>query len=512
MDVSKLSNEDLLALHNKQYDKLSNEGLMALHGQSQPKAPEPQAGVAQNSPGLIEKGLSLIPGMKERYDKIHAFRDTPEYKSEHPSPVTGMEDPVYQYGVGLAGPESLASMFKSVGKFFAPAAQRSEVLSKVKNVGELEPYVQGKINEASEMFNKKQIGPRMLEQNARAENQIVPIDVSKIRGIHPEVDQILAQAEEASLKQPYSAGADNLSLSSSEGGGLTSKPFPEIPSKTHGPGEDFYNQIGNAEFKGIPEKVNLPDTMYPKSSSWSPSVKSNYNKSGVSNQTPIKSNTDMYPKSSNWEPSSKTPYSSLGSKPASSIEKSQMYSSESPEAVINLPMKEVLDIRRKLNSVTPRFDDPTFKDKVLNAGNYVRGSLSKVDPSIEPLSKELQDAYAVQKQALGNANRNPVTSIVQNQGATGLAKRSRLARFDEQAGSDLSTLGKNIKTANDRSRPLSLTDLFSIQGPKQIANKLSAPVLNAYDEFALKQLLAPKASGAQKLRGFGQKSSIVDGE
>lgn len=41
MDLSKLSNEDLIALHSKQYDKLSDEGLKSLHSQ---KSDSAQAG------------------------------------------------------------------------------------------------------------------------------------------------------------------------------------------------------------------------------------------------------------------------------------------------------------------------------------------------------------------------------------------------------------------------------------------------------------------------------------
>lgn len=65
MDISKLSNEDLLALHNKQYDKLSNEGLMFLHTSNQSQQ-TPQA------PGVVDQ---LKSGFKQYSDSLPPVRN-----------------------------------------------------------------------------------------------------------------------------------------------------------------------------------------------------------------------------------------------------------------------------------------------------------------------------------------------------------------------------------------------------------------------------------------------------
>ncbi len=339
------------------------------------------------APGILEKGIDLIPGMKDRRESIAQQRSSPEYKSSHPTPVTGLEDPAYSLGVGLVGPESLASMLSSGAKglkgFFKPAADRAEVASKVKNITELEPYVQSKVSDASKAFMEKQVTPRIEQQYAKATEQYVPFKKEDFLGIHPELDA----------------------------------------------------------------KVS---------------------------------------------------------------ELSQLHGDE-------IPMSKALDLKADLNSKTkfktvgPWADTQAAQSKALDAGNKLRESINTVDPSVGQLSDELKTAYGVKKAALGNASKNPINALLPNDSAAGLAKKGRLATFDEQAGSDLSTLGRNIQTASDRVRPMKIGDLISIHGPKQVINKATAPVFNTYDKIAQSQVAAPDVDIAQKLRAFLQKSYGVSG-
>lgn len=334
-------------------------------------------------PSFVEQGIDMIPGMKQRREGIAQYRSTPEYKASHPQAVTGMEDPALQYGLGMAGPESAASMIKGLANFLKPAAKRAEVSQKVKNVGELEPYVQGKINEASEMFNKKQIGPRMLEQESRMAGKTVKVDPKSMQGLDPDIDSVI---------NSYPIGVDGLA---------------------------------------------------------------------------------------------------------------------------EIPAQEALKLRAQINKVAGWKSSPgdpmkarALDEQAAMAHKNLAEQFSSADPAMEALSKELQQAYNIQKQAVGSAGRNPINSVVANDGVSGLAKKGRLANFDEQAGSELAELGQNIKTANDRSRPMGMSDIFSIHGPKAVANKLSAPALNAYDDFALRQLLVPQVTGASKARAIGQKVPV----
>lgn len=100
--LSKLSDEDLTALSQKQYDKLSDEGLQYLHAQSQP-APSPE------KPNLVERAVDFIPGMRKRREDISVQRQTPDYKQSHPEPSTGMEDPAYQ-AAGLVSPGGITGL------------------------------------------------------------------------------------------------------------------------------------------------------------------------------------------------------------------------------------------------------------------------------------------------------------------------------------------------------------------------------------------------------------------
>lgn len=284
--------------------------------------------------------------------------------------------------VGAAVAPGLGKLLKPVGNMISSAAQRSGVLDKVKKIGELEPYVQGKINEAKEMFGKKQIGPRMLEQESRVGQNTVKIDPKSIQGLSPELDEI---------------------------------------SKSLAP-----NEQGLAE----------------------------------------------------------------------------------------IPATEGLKIRQHLNKVAGWKSSPMDAGKAQAIDQQAAGvhqnlaqQFSNIDPAMEQLSQEMQGAYNTQKQAIGSAGKNPIGSVLTSDSAPGLAKKGRLSRFDEQAGSNLGQLGENISTANERLKPVELSDLFSLKAPKVIAQKAGQLGGRGFDAAA--QVAQPSVDALTRLlqahpEGIGQ--------
>lgn len=100
--------------------------------------------------------------------------------------------------IAASAPGNLA---KGANSLAEAGANRSEVLGKVKNVEELEPYVQGKINEARQSFNQNEIAPRMTMQKSMVGGHTVKVDPKQLEGISPEVDGIA---------KTLSPGADGL--------------------------------------------------------------------------------------------------------------------------------------------------------------------------------------------------------------------------------------------------------------------------------------------------------------
>lgn len=70
MDITKLSDQDLAALHAKQYDKLSDEGLQYLHGQQSPPKTHQQELLDKYAPELHAKSFAELP--KESQDAFTA--------------------------------------------------------------------------------------------------------------------------------------------------------------------------------------------------------------------------------------------------------------------------------------------------------------------------------------------------------------------------------------------------------------------------------------------------------
>lgn len=130
---------------------------------------------------------------------------------------------------------------------------------------------------------------------------------------------------------------------------------------------------------------------------------------------------------------------------------------------IEIPGNAALELRADLNDAAkfgPQYiGDVNAAAKVSaarDAGDVIRSGLAEADPNIPLISSELQKDYALQKAVMGNAAKNP-SGVIQG---TNLGKQSRLAQFDEAAGSNLSDLGQRAMTAQ------------RILGKSDAANKL----------------------------------------
>lgn len=138
---------------------------------------------ADTTPSSGFKADSNIQGPQDESDLQRQY--------EHNSVLQKVVGGIGSGGVGeITAPlGQLASA--GIGKlasFFKPAAQRSGILSLVKNEAQLGPKVADEVNQAREQFTKSQISPRMSEQYARADEQSIPFNPDEFKGIHPSID------------------------------------------------------------------------------------------------------------------------------------------------------------------------------------------------------------------------------------------------------------------------------------------------------------------------------------
>lgn len=83
------------------------------------------------------------------------------------------------------------SGLKGLSKFLAPAAERSAVLSQVKNEAGLGPYIADKMRQAGQAFDDSQIAPKMADQYKAAAGKFVDVDPATLHDIHPDINKIL---------------------------------------------------------------------------------------------------------------------------------------------------------------------------------------------------------------------------------------------------------------------------------------------------------------------------------
>lgn len=127
----------------------------------------------------------------------------------------------------------------------------------------------------------------------------------------------------------------------------------------------------------------------------------------------------------------------------------------SPDTV-EMPLKDILEIRSKLNKVSQFRPGRVYSDEAIaknkaarEAGDLLRSHISnhpEVGDDIAKLSDSLQKDYNLKNEVLVPAKRNPVQAIT----SSGMDKTSKLAQFDQAAGTNLRQLGTDIDTAVGR--------------------------------------------------------------
>ncbi|CAM6003518.1 unnamed protein product [Sphagnum balticum] len=113
-----------------------------------------------------------------------------------------------------------------------------------------------------------------------------------------------------------------------------------------------------------------------------------------------------------------------------------------------------------------------------NAGDLLRDAGYGVDPEVGELGNQLHNAYSLKDAVLKGSGNNPISSVT----GQSLDKLSKLGQFDAQAGTDLTGLGQNIKTAQTR---LGLSpDLTGVTGVGALAKQAMGLAPRAYDATA----------------------------
>lgn len=490
MDLSKLSNEDLIALKNKDYSKLSNEGLQYAHemrqqkpsgGTASPQFDNSAQGNQGSNPGSItQKNQGFVQNAKNLWNAgINSPGVQAQLKEGAQHPITGMDDPVYQ-ALGLASGSSAKDLVlgaaRGLRNFIAPAAQRAEVLNKVKNIGELEPYVASKVSEAKGLFNKQEISPRMLEQQSRLQGNVIKVNPEELKGLSPELD---AYANSISVKQPDPYGS------------------------YFRPGSKAFS-TGKPAVEGVPGQSTVVTHGY---SGEAPKVPDNYGYPtegmGIRPPTPEPIAKPFSTVSSPGTPG--TPAQAGGST-SFSVPLAPVYSE------IEIPAEEGLKIRAMLNDVAGWKAHPidplkaqALDSQVAKVHQGLASKLQEIDPAMGPLSQEMKSAYGLQNSALKGAGKNPVGSVLSADTPAGLVKKGRLSSFDEGAGSNLGQLGEDIKTAQDRLKPIEWSDLLNPTKTLKTLGKAGANKAKiGYDAAA--EALTPQL---QKLIGTGGSPAVA---
>lgn len=422
-----------------------------------PDSPAPQAEIRE--PNIVEQGLHLIPGMKERWEAIQKHRSTPEYKAANPNPepVTGMEDPVVAYGLGMAGPDSIVNTVRSLGKFGAKGvdglknflkrpANRANLLDMWKNHPEqVQPLVSGKIKEAEEMFNAKNVSLPYAMQKNMGNGKMTAMKLEDLIGVSPKMDAEIARIRAAqtgeSAKTYASPGAPEVppietnlkSYATNQADNTPTLQWSGMPQGAQkfakpAPTSEFGNPLKEKMAQAI-QKPELPPPPAPKG--------------------PVRVQADPNASAADFADPNYHPRPFYGLKEGESL----------------VPFDEAMELRKLANaesrfSKQQMFSDPTAvarNEKAMDAGNSVRRSLSDSDSAMAGLSDELEDAYALRDTTLSSAGDKPIAAIT----GTSADKTSRLAQFDKAAGSNLRELGQDVDTALNRSGNSRAREMFN---------------------------------------------------
>lgn len=369
-------------------------------------------------PEAIQHAPDVIPGLKERRLQIEQQRSTPEYKSTHPEPSTGMDDPAYQL-MGLVSPSSVLSLAKyipGVKGLLARGAQRANIMDIVKNEANLGPAISEGLGDAEKMLNAKQITPRMAEQRQLIEGKTVKFDPDSLKGIDPSLDAVL---EKMKMYQP-----DPYGVSGRTGAFSTGKPGVEAA-----PG---HSTVVTHGYSGEAPKV--PDNF-------------GYPTEGMGIKPPAA------------EPVAK-PYSEISypGTPGEAPTAGGNVPFETPARPHynegEIPAEDLMKLRAHLNQLSQFKPGALYSEEAMaksqqarDAGDLIRARLNDLHPDMARLSDEMQHYSKLRDTVLNPGDKRPISSI---EAPLGSDKASNLSQFDEAAGTKLRQIGQDVSTAKSR--------------------------------------------------------------
>lgn len=157
----------------------------------------------------------------------------------------------------------------------------------------------------------------------------------------------------------------------------------------------------------------------------------------------------------------------------------------------DVPLSDALEIRAKLNKASNFRPGAVYSDEAIARSKAARGagdtlreqinSTPEVGQEIAKLSDDLQSHYNLRNDVTASAKKTPIQSII----GSSPDKISKLAQFDQQAGTQLGRLGQDVDTSIGRigsSRSANIIRKTDI--PSAIARETIGRGGRAYDASA----------------------------
>lgn len=290
MDLSALSDSDLEALHKGDYENVSDNGLAYLHAAKQNSG---SVFPGAKPPGMIEKALDVLPGMREKREAIANYQSTPEFKKNYPEQVTGMDDPAIQVaglfssgGIGVPGLSGLLRkggdvlMQKSIGAtkaipgFGEQLAAQGLMGTKAGMAGQA---ARGIESSGQEIGNLAQQIPGQISQDPIA-NRVANIANQKMTSsgfARPEeagaVNKVLSRAQDFAKSEPLTGAemAERRALagrSAREAGAYKTQPSQQLKAKIASAEQQGYSEALKNAYRGAfpenPEALANADKKY----------------------------------------------------------------------------------------------------------------------------------------------------------------------------------------------------------------------------------------------------------
>lgn len=171
------------------------------------------------------------------------------------------------------------------------------------------------------------------------------------------------------------------------------------------------------------------------------------------------------------------------------------------EASIEIPAEEGLKVRKMLNDAAGWKQHPTdptrakaVDDKAASLHSWLSDQFHTIDPSMEPLSQEMQNAYNVQKAATGKALRVPGVN-------SAAVKDAAVRKYGEMSGVDLQGLGEVANESGSSSiNPFAMTSPKGIV--KETLKSATGPIKRGYENAAHSFVNQEPVSSSDKLRAL----------